>query len=417
MFKNFLQKMLIGLTTLGLCAISNAGTSGSMHSEQSNNLVKTDDVYVIIYNPEPLLVTPCVVKDNNMVCQLENNQHRYDFKLDESLTKQYLIAETFEEKSDIPTIKKDLQYLLVNNINYFRLFYKDDDIRQTLQYINEVSNLQPIEINPSIKNPKTMIDKLQQGEKVDYDIVIQMLNQEPPEKRTNDNTYYLSLIQMKNKTVLFNVLLNRYDSISDYMNWVKTYIGQDTYEELYPAISKYIKSFDLDYLDLGVPEESENMKDIQSENLISKSIYNILFFIISLLFCKIVWNMFFSPYENENPIKAPSLSKIEDLIEKVESLKHDIKTASCEFDKSNLEIYESALIKFNLLKKQVYEEYKRINWKKNKSDTILESYQQIIDGYAKEMKKEYKKMLKQFDTQMANYVEDRLDKIDIIKNL
>jgi hypothetical protein len=33
------------------------------------------------------------------------------------------------------------------------------------------------------------------------------------------------------------------------------------------------------------------------------------------------------------------------------------------------------------------------------------------------MKKEYKKMLKQFDAQMENYVEDRLDKIDIIKNM
>lgn len=399
MFKKILQKMFIGITTLGLCAISNADTAGSMHSED-----------YIIYNPIPLLVTPCVVKDNNMVCQLENNQHRYDFKLDESLTKQYLIAETFEEKSDIPTIKKDLQYLLVNNINYFRLFYQDDDIRQTLQHIDEVSNLQSIEVNPSIKNPKTLIDNLQKGEKVDYDIVIKMLNQDPSEKRTNDNTYHLSLIQMENKTVLFN----RYDSISDYMNWIKTYIGQDTYEELYPAISKYFKSFDLDYLELGVPEESE---DIQSENLISKSISNILLFIISLLFWKIVWDMFFSPYENEKPIKSPSLSKIEDLIEQVESLKHDIKTASCEFDKSNLEIYESALIKFNLLKKQVYEEYKKINWKKNKSEKILESYQQIIDGYAKEMKKEHKKMLKQFDAQMANYVEDRLDKIDIIKNL
>ena len=414
MFKKILQKMFIGFTALGLCAISNAGTADIVHSQQSNNLVKTDDVYVLIYNPEPLLVTPCVVKDNNMVCQLENNQHRYDFKLDESLMKQYLMAETFEEKSDIPTIKKDLQHLLVNNINYFRLFYQDDDIKQILQHIDEVSNLQPIEVNPIITNPKTLIDNLQKGEKVDYDIVIQMLNQDMPEKRTNDNTYHLSLIQMENKTVLFNILFNRYDSISDYMNWIKTYIGQDTYEELYPAISKYFKSFDLDYLELGVPEESE---DIQSENLISKSISNILLFIISLLFWKIVWDMFFSPYENENTIKSPSLSKIEDLIEKVESLKHDIKTASCEFDKSTLEIYESALIKFNLLKKQVYEEYEKINWKKNKSDTILESYQQIIDGYAKEMKKEYKKMLKQFDTQMANYVEDRLDKIDIIKNM
>lgn len=394
MFKKFLQKMLIGFTTLGLCAISNAGTLGSVHSEE-----------YIIYNPIPLLITPCVVKDNNMVCQLENNQHRYDFKLDESLTKQYLIAETFEEKSDIPTIKKDLQYLLVNNINYFRLFYKDDDIRQTLQHINEVSNLQPIEINPIITNSKTLIETLQKGEKVDYDIVIQMLNQDIPEKRTNDNTYHLSLIQMENKTVLFN----RYGSIFDYQNWIKTYIGQDTYEELYPAISKYFKSFDLD--------DPKVSSEIQSENLISKSIFYGLVFITSLLFWNIVWDMIFLPYKNEKTIKSPSLSKIEELIEKVESLKHDIKTASCEFDKSNLELYESAFIKFNLLKTQVYEEYKKINWKQNKSDTILESYQQIIDGYAKEMKKEYKKMLKQFDTQMANYVEDRLDKIDIIKNM
>ena len=390
MFKKFLQKMLIGFTTLGLCAISNAGTLGSVHSEE-----------YIIYNPIPLLITPCVVKDNNMVCQLENNQHRYDFKLDESLTKQYLIAETFEEKSDIPTIKKDLQYLLVNNINYFRLFYKDDDIRQTLQHINEVSNLQPIEINPIITNPKTMIDHLQKGEKVEYDIVIQMLNQDIPEKRTNDNTYHLSLIQMENKTVLFN----RYGSIFDYQNWIKTYIGQDTYEELYPAISKHFKSFDLD-----------DPKKIKVKNFMDYT-ENFLFFIVSLLFWKIVWDMFFYPYKNEKTIKSPSLSKIEDLIEQVESLKHDIKTASCEFDKSNLELYESALIKFNLLKKQVYEEYKKINWKKNKSEKILESYQQIIDGYAKEMKKEYKKMLKQFDAQMENYVEDRLDKIDIIKNM
>lgn len=403
-FKNLLQKMLIGLTTLGLCAISNAG---SVYSEQSNNLVKIDDDIHIIYNPEPLLITPCVVKDNiKMVCQAEKSQNRYDFKLDESLTKQYLMAETFEEKSDIPIIKKDLQHLLVNNINYFRLFYQDDDIRQTLQYINEVSNLQPIEINPSIKNSKTMIDNLQKGEKVDYDISIQMLNQDPPEKRINDNTYYLSLIQMENKTVLFN----RYGSVSDYQNWIKTYIGQDIYRELYPAISKYFKSFDLDDL-----KDTKDTKIIKSENLMS--IEFVLVFIASLLFWNIVWDMIFSSYKNEKTIKSPSLSKIEDLIEKVESLKHDIKTASCEFDKSNLELYESALIKFNLLKKQVYEEYKKINWKKNKSEKILENYQQIIDGYAKEMKNEYKKMLKQFNIQMENYVEDRLDKINIIKNM
>lgn len=405
-FKNLLQKMLIGLTTLGLCAISNAG---SVYSEQSNNLVKIDDDIHIIYNPEPLLITPCVVKDNiKMVCQAEKSQNRYDFKLDESLTKQYLMAETFEEKSDIPIIKKDLQHLLVNNINYFRLFYQDDDIRQTLQYINEVSNLQPIEINPSIKNSKTMIDNLQKGEKVDYDISIQMLNQDPPEKRINDNTYYLSLIQMENKTVLFN----RYGSVSDYQNWIKTYIGQDIYRELYPAISKYFKSFDLDDL-----KDTKNTKVIKSENLMSKSIFSVLVFIASLLFWNIVWDMNFSPYKNEKTIKYPSLSKIEDLIEKVESLKHDIKTASCKFDKSTLELYESALIKFNLLKTQVYEEYKKINWKKNKSEKILESCQQIIDAYAKEMKKEYKKMLKQFNIQMENYVEDRLDKINIIKNI
>lgn len=397
MFKKILQKMFIGITTLGLCAISNADTAGSMHSED-----------YIIYNPIPLLVTPCVVKDNNMVCQLENNQHRYDFKLDESLTKQYLIAETFEEKSDIPTIKKDLQYLLVNNINYFRLFYQDDDIRQTLQHIDEVSNLQSIEVNPSIKNTKTLIDNLQKGEKVDYDIVIKMLNQDMLEKRTNDNTYHLSLIQMENQTVLFY----RYGSLSDYRNWIKTYIGQDTYRELYPAISKYFKSFDLDDL-----KDTKDTKAIKSENLMSKSISSVLVFIVSLLFWNIVWDMIFSPYKNEKTIKSPSLSKIEDLIAKVESLKHDIKTASCEFDKSTLELYESALIKFNLLKTQVYEEYKNINWKKNKSEKILESCQQIIDGYGKEMKKEYKKMLKQFDAQMANYVEDRLDKIDIIKNM
>lgn len=159
------------------------------------------------------------------------------------------------------------------------------------------------------------------------------------------------------------------------------------------------------------------MKDIQSENLMSKSIFSVLVFIASLLFWNIVWDMIFSPYKNEKTIKSPSLSKIEDLIEKVESLKHDIKTASCEFDKSTLELYESALIKFNLLKTQVYEEYKKINWKKNKSEKILESCQQIIDAYAKEMKNEYKKMLQQFDNQMANYVEDKLDKIDIIKNM
>lgn len=370
MFKNFLQKMLIGLTTLGLCAISNAGTSGSMHSEQSNNLVKTDDDIHIIYNQEPLLVTPCVVKDNNMVCQLKNNQHRYDFKLDESLTKQYLMAETFEEKSDIPTIKKDLQYLLVNNINYFRLFYQDDDIRQTLQHIDEVSNLQPIEVNPSIKNPKTMIDNLQKGEKVDYDIVIQMLNQEPPEKRTNDNTYHLSLIQMENQTVLFN----RYGNISDYRNWIKTYIGQDIYRESYPAISKYFKSFDLD-----------NPKEINKHFADSHPVLARLILVLSIIaaftLLTLVWNPFLPSYEDDNPTKSPSLSEVEDLIKQVKYLKHHIKTASCEFDKSNLEIYESALIKFNLLKKQVYEEYKKINWKRNKSQKIIESYQQVIDVY------------------------------------
>ena len=254
--------------------------------------------------------------------------------------------------------------------------------------------------------PKTLIDNLQKGEKVDYDIVIQMLNQEPPEKRTNDNTYHLSLIQMENQTVLFN----RYGNISAYRNWIKTYIGQNIYRELYPTISKYFKSFDLD-----VPKEID--KHFADSHPVLARLILVFSIIAAFTLLTLVWNPFLPSYEDDNPTKSPSLSKIEDLIEKVESLKHDIQTALCEFDKSNLEIYESALIKFNLLKKQVYEEYKRINWKKNKSDTILESYQQIIDGYAKEMKKEYKKMLKQFDTQMANYVEDRLDKIDIIKNM
>ena len=395
MFKKILQKMFIGFTALGLCAISNADTLGSVHSEE-----------YIIYNPEPLLVTPCVVKDNNMVCQLENNQHRYDFNLDESLTKQYLIAETFEEKSDIPTIKKDLQYLLVNNINYFRLFYQDDDIKQTLQHIDEVSNLQPIKANPSIKNPKTLIDNLQKGEIVDYDIVIKMLNQDPPEKRTDDNIYHLSLIQMENKTVLFN----RYGNISDYQNWIKTHIGQETYKELYPAISKYFKSFDLDY-----PEEID--KHFADSHPVLARFILVFSIIVAFTLLTLVWNPFLPSYEDDNPTKSPSLSEVEDLIKQVKYLEHHIKTTSCEFDKSNLEIYESALIKFNLLKKQVYEEYKKINWKRNKSQKIIESYQQVIDVYTQEMKNEYNKMREQFNNQMENYVKNSLDKINIIKNM
>lgn len=395
MFKKILQKMFIGFTALGLCAISNADTLGSVHSEE-----------YIIYNPEPLLVTPCVVKDNNMVCQLENNQHRYDFNLDESLTKQYLIAETFEEKSDITTIKKDLQYLLVNNINYFRLFYQDDDIKQTLQHIDEVSNLQPIKANPSIKNPKTLIDNLQKGEIVDYDIVIKMLNQDPPEKRTDDNIYHLSLIQMENKTVLFN----RYGNISDYQNWIKTHIGQETYKELYPAISKYFKSFDLDY-----PEEID--KHFADSHPVLARFILVFSIIVAFTLLTLVWNPFLPSYEDDNPTKSPSLSEVEDLIKQVKYLEHHIKTASCEFDKSNLEIYESALIKFNLLKKQVYEEYKKINWKRNKSQKIIESYQQVIDVYTQEMKNEYNKMREQFNNQMENYVKNSLDKINIIKNM
>lgn len=164
-----------------------------------------------------------------------------------------------------------------------------------------------------------------------------------------------------------------------------------------------------------------NAESLHSKDYIS-NIIGISPFILFITFALLLWYymidvlLYPSPKNGKN-IKVPSLSKIESLIEKVESLKYDIKTASCEFDKSNLEIYESALIKFNLLKKQVYEEYKKINWKKNKSEKVLESCQQIIDGYAKEMKREYKKMFKQFNIQMENYVEDRLDKINIIKNM
>lgn len=109
-------------------------------------------------------------------------------------------------------------------------------------------------------------------------------------------------------------------------------------------------------------------------------------------------------------IYMPNLSRIDELVKQFESLQNGLKIVHYELDKNQT-------IQFNLLKEQVYTEFKKINWMKNHNKDVADSYQIIIDDYENAMMAEYERLKEHLNYILKNSIEENSKTINLIKNI
>ena len=129
----------------------------------------------------------------------------------------------------------------------------------------------------------------------------------------------------------------------------------------------------------------------------------ILFFILCVLLI-----LGFKENTNKNPVKqifSPNISEVDKLTKQIESIKNDFKIINHEVD-------NSIFNQFNLLKKNLYLEYEKINWKENTNKEISEKYQTVIDSYVEAMNNEYLKIKQQFTDILNNEIKSKIDNVE-----
>lgn len=129
----------------------------------------------------------------------------------------------------------------------------------------------------------------------------------------------------------------------------------------------------------------------------------ILFFIICVFLI-----LRFKENTNNNPVKqifSPNISEVDKLTKQIESIKNDFKIINHEVD-------NSIFNQFNLLKKNLYLEYEKINWKENTNKEISEKYQTVIDSYVEAMNNEYLKIKQQFTDILNNEIKSKIDNVE-----
>lgn len=109
-------------------------------------------------------------------------------------------------------------------------------------------------------------------------------------------------------------------------------------------------------------------------------------------------------------IYMPNLSRIDELVKQFESLQNGLKLVHYELDKNQT-------IQFNLLKEQVYNEFRKIDWMKNYNKDVADSYQIIMDDYENAMMAEYEKLKEQLNYILKNSIEENSNTINLIKNI
>ena len=65
-----------------------------------------------------------------------------------------------------------------------------------------------------------------------------------------------------------------------------------------------------------------------------------------------------------------------------------------------------------MLKKNLYLEYEKINWKENTNKEISEKYQTVIDSYVEAMNNEYLKIKQQFTDILNNEIKSKIDNVE-----
>ena len=111
----------------------------------------------------------------------------------------------------------------------------------------------------------------------------------------------------------------------------------------------------------------------------------------------------------------PDLSEIENLIQKVESIKQDFKNIKYDY-----ELDDTLSVMFNninLLKESFYSDFNEINWQENKNSDIVKEFQSVIDSYVESMSSEYLKIKELFDVILKGKMTEKLDNIKIIQDL
>lgn len=465
---NKIGKSLILFISLGLSSLAfannttwietnNTSPSKTNHVSSISDSISTENSNITTsHDVNYFSVTPCAVKldDRDKIkCHymLNENEYRYEFDVNRFLLNQ--LKENIDEVRSQP-----LKRLIAENIYYFNLFYSMDDIDTSLNYIGNEFKLYQNQDNINLRlSAHDIIKELttnQYAVSVDGYRVI--------DKDSNDNSnlintedYKFTFIQDAHKTNLF--IKPKKISLQDFFNLVFDNLSKNDIYDNAKIIERYFNTIQFHYNDNMIPvnlsqyyQRPANFKsevvldkivlpksfDNEQQNVainkdlkkIGKGIIGIYtgLLILSVLF---VISKIVSHVKNETraPVfpkvesdfasieNIPDLSEIENLIQKVESIKQDFKNIKYDY-----ELDDTLSVMFNninLLKESFYSDFNEINWQENKNSDIVKEFQSVIDSYVESMSSEYLKIKELFDVILKGKMTEKLDNIKIIQDL
>lgn len=463
-----ISKSIILFVSLGLSSLAfannttwietnNTSPSKTNTASLSYDLISTKNSNITtLHDVNYFSVIPCAVKldDRDKIkCHymLNENEYRYEFDVNRFLLNQ--LKENIDEVRSQP-----LKRLIAENIYYFNLFYSMDDIDTSLNYIgNEFKlyqNQDDINLRLSAHDIIKELTTNQYAVSVDGYRVI--------DKDSNDNSnlintedYKFTFIQDAHKTNLF--IKPDTISLNDFFNLVFDNLSKNDIYDNAKMIERYFNTTQFHYNDNMIPVnlsqyyqrpanfkteavldkivlpksfDNEQQKVVINEDLkkIGKGINGMFtgLLILSVLFVisKIVSHVQeqtrapvfpkvqsdFASIEN-----IPNMGEVENLIQKVESIKQDFKNIRYDY-----ELDDALSVMFNninLLKEYVYSDFNEINWQENKNSDIVKEFQSVIDNYVESMNNEYMKIKECFNVICKGKMTEKLDNIKIIQDL
>lgn len=421
--------------------------SDSISTENSNITTSHDVNYFSII--------PCAVKLNDkdtVKCHymLNENEYKYEFDLNSSLLSQ--MKENIDEIRSQP-----LKRLIAENIYYFSLFYSMDDIDTSLNYIGNEFKLYQNQDDINLRLAAHDITK----ELTTNQYAVSVDGYKFIDKDSNDNSniintedYKFTFIQDAHKTNLF--IKPEKTSLNDFFNLVFDNLSKNDIYDNAKIIERYFNTIQFHYNDNMMPvnlsqyyERPANFKseaildkivlpksfDNEQQVVVNDDLEKIVKGINRILKGLLIFSVLFlisqlvSHVKNETraPVfpkvesdfasieNIPDLSEIENLIQKVESIKQDFKNIKYDY-----ELDDTLSVMFNninLLKESVYSDFNEINWQENKNSDIVKEFQSVIDSYVESMNNGYLKIKERFDAILKGKMTEKLDNIKIIQDL
>lgn len=452
---NKIGKSIILFISLGLSSLAFANNTSPSKinnvSSISDSIIKENNNITPSHDVNYFSVIPCAVKLNDrdkIKCHYMLNEIEYKYEFD---VNRFLLSQI---KDNIDKVRSQpLKRLIAENIYYFNLFYSMDDIETSLNYIDNEFKLYQNDIKLKLGIFDDITKDLttnQYAFSVDGD------------KDSNDNSntiktedYKFTFIQDAHKTNLF--IKPEKTSLKDFFNLVFDNLSENDIYDNAKTIERYFNTIQFHYNDNMIPVnlsqyyqrpadfksevvldkivlpksfDNEQQKVVINEDLkkIGKGINRMFtgLLILSVLF---VISKIVSHVKNETraPVfpkvesdfasieNIPDLSEIENLIQKVDSIKQDFKNIKYDY-----ELDDTLSVMFNninLLKESVYSDFNEINWEENKNSDIVKEFQSVIDSYVESMNNEYLKIKERFDVILKGKMTEKLDNIKIIQDL